>query len=94
MLRLHLFISGNVQGVNFRYWLQQQALESGISGWVKNVNDRKVSDSVEAVLEGEDEAVQQMLAWCKRGPPAARVDKVEMVEEEYEGKEKGFEVRF
>ncbi|MEW6727038.1 acylphosphatase [Desulforudis sp. 1088] len=66
-------ITGKVQGVYFRWATQQEARQRGLTGWVRNNPDGSVS----ALFEGEEEQVAEMLKWCRSGPPAARVDKVE-----------------
>jgi acylphosphatase len=68
-------ISGLVQGVNFRAWTERRASALGLSGWVRNLPD----GDVEAVFSGEAAAVEAMLAACRDGPRAARVEKVEVV---------------
>ena len=65
----HLRITGRVQGVFFRAWMQQQARELGLQGWVRNCPDGRV----EAHVEGDEAAVEQMLALARTGPPAAEV---------------------
>jgi acylphosphatase len=70
-----------VQGVYFRAEAQNRARSLRIGGWVRNAAD----GSVEAVFEGEDERVESMVAWCRRGPPGARVDDAEVVWEEPQG---------
>jgi len=70
---LHLRIYGRVQGVGFRYCLTREARQLGLSGWVRNRSD----GSVEALASGSQEAVQQLLAWSRRGPSVACVDRVE-----------------
>jgi acylphosphatase len=70
----HVFIRGFVQGVSFRYYTQREAKRLGLHGWVRNLRDGRV----EAVFEGKKDQVQQILEWCSRGPPAARVDHVEV----------------
>ena len=75
---LRLAITGRVQGVGYRDSLRSQALGAGCTGWVRNRRD----GSVEAVIEGPPEAVAGVLAWARRGPPAARVDRVEVSEAE------------
>lgn len=74
MLRAHVFISGRVQGVNFRWYTQLKAKALGLTGWVRNLWDGQV----EAVFEGEAEAVRQAVAWCHTGEPPARVSKVDV----------------
>ncbi|MFH1156576.1 MAG: acylphosphatase [Pseudomonadota bacterium] len=70
--QLHVIISGKVQGVFFRVATQQTARELGITGWVKNLPD----GTVEAVFEGSDMEIQQMMLWCHSGPPGSRIDKI------------------
>jgi acylphosphatase len=72
--RAHLFISGIVQGVSFRASTQTEARKLGVKGWVRNLADGRV----EAVLQGPREPVDELIRWCHRGPPAARVEKVEV----------------
>ena len=87
MKRVHVRIYGRVQGVFFRANTKEMAERLGINGWVRNVPD----GSVEAVFEGDEEAIQKMIEWCHHGPPMARVDKVEIKEEEPQG-ENGFRI--
>jgi acylphosphatase len=70
--RVHLLISGLVQGVGFRWASQREATRLGLVGWVRNRADGRV----EAVAEGPEEAVEAFLAWCERGPAGAAVDAV------------------
>jgi len=72
MLTLHLHILGRVQGVGFRDALRAEAQRQGASGWVRNRRD----GSVEALVQGPPEAVEAVLAWSRRGPPAAQVAEV------------------
>jgi acylphosphatase len=81
-------ISGRVQGVWFRESCCDQAVAAGVTGWVRNLADGRV----EVVLEGPSAAVDEVLAWCRRGPRRARVDRVDVVDEEAVG-EQGFRVR-
>ena len=69
----HLRISGRVQGVGYRYALRCEAQANGINGWVRNCRD----GTVEAVVQGDPQAVEILLAWAKRGPPSARVADVD-----------------
>ena len=86
--RAHVFVSGHVQGVFFRDSAREQAEVLGVSGWVRNTEDGRV----EAVFEGESEAVRQMIDWCENGPSSANVDDVSVENEQPEGLS-GFEVR-
>ena len=81
MLRRRVVVRGRVQGVWFRGSTEAEARAAGVAGWVRNRPD----GSVEAVFEGPPEAVERLLAFCRRGPRAARVDTVEEVEEAPEG---------
>jgi len=72
----HLRISGRVQGVGYRDALRSEALARGVSGWVRNRRD----GTVEAVLQGEATATDAVIAWARRGPPAARVSGLEIEE--------------
>ena len=72
----HLRISGRVQGVGFRYSMQHEARRLGITGWVRNCRD----GTVEAIVEGSEEAVEAILEWARRGPPVARVQGVAITE--------------
>ncbi len=76
--RHHLWISGRVQGVFFRANTAKQARSLGLTGWVRNLPDGRV----ETVFEGDGPAVEAMLAWCRTGQPPARVDRVEVAEEQ------------
>ncbi len=73
MTALRLVVRGRVQGVGFRYAMVDAAATHGVAGWVRNRRD----GTVEALLQGEPAAVEAVFAWCRRGPPAARVDAVE-----------------
>src|SRR6266446_767363 len=66
-------IRGRVQGVGYRYWVEQQARARGLEGWVRNRRD----GSVEALFAGPPDVVSGVIALCRRGPTAARVDAVE-----------------
>ncbi|MBZ0169286.1 MAG: acylphosphatase [Kofleriaceae bacterium] len=88
-VRAHVLISGRVQGVCFRAYTVDEAAAGGVAGWVRNTPDGRV----EAVFEGEQPAVEAMIAWCHKGPPAARVNGVEMVWGEPKG-ESGFGIRY
>ena len=73
MKSLNVRVTGAVQGVGFRAWTEQAAKARGLSGWVRNRRD----GSVEAVLSGADDKVDEMLAYFWQGPSASRVERVE-----------------
>jgi len=79
--RYHVHISGRVQGVFFRANTWKQARALALTGWVRNLPD----DRVEAVFEGEQKDAEVMLAWCRTGTPPARVDHLEVAEENATG---------
>jgi acylphosphatase len=87
-VRVRVLVSGRVQGVWFRQSTAEQALELGVSGWVRNLSDGRV----EAVFEGTPIAVNRALGYVRRGPDRARVDDVE-IEYESPAGELGFSVR-
>jgi acylphosphatase len=70
---VHVTIAGRVQGVGFRAFVEREAAKRGLKGWVRNRRD----GSVEAVFAGPEDIVDDMLAACRRGPRASRVDRVE-----------------
>ena len=88
--RVHVAISGKVQGVCFRAYTQDTAEALRLTGWVKNLRN----GDVEAVFEGREEDVEKMLDWCRHGPRLASVDSVIIKEEPYTGKYDRFSVRF
>ncbi|WP_367027506.1 acylphosphatase [Methylococcus sp. ANG] len=69
MKRVHVHVAGQVQGVWYRASAARKAAELGLTGWVRNLPDGRV----ELVAEGDAETVDALLAWCRRGPPLARV---------------------
>lgn len=87
--RVHVFVSGKVQGVFFRSSTKDKADELGLSGWVKNLQDGRV----EAVFEGEEGKVEKMVEWCRKGPEYAKVTTVEVIPEPYKGEFSGFLLR-
>ena len=90
MKRIHVYISGRVQGVFFRAETQRTANSFNLTGWVRNIADGRV----EAVFEGEDANIDKMLAWCHIGPPAARVEEVLTEEELYTGEFRDFSIKY
>jgi acylphosphatase len=87
-MRAHVRARGRVQGVFFRGEARERAESLGVAGWIRNLPD----GSVEAVFEGEDERVESMVDWCRRGPAGAEVEAVD-VEHEAPAGETGFRVR-
>ena len=81
IVRKRLYITGRVQGVAFRASTVATARALGLSGWVAN----RADGSVEAVAEGDDADVAAFVRWCHHGPPAARVDRVEVTDEPVQG---------
>jgi acylphosphatase len=73
-LQARLVISGRVQGVGYRDWAIDTGLRLGLTGWVRNRRD----GAVEALIVGEEGAVGQMIEACRRGPPGARVDEIDV----------------
>jgi acylphosphatase len=74
--RVHLWVSGRVQGVFFRATTREQAEARGLTGWVRNAPDGRV----EAEVQGAPDAVEQLIDDCRSGPPAAQVDEVDVEE--------------
>jgi len=86
--RVELVIRGRVQGVWYRASARSAALERGLVGWVRNEPD----GSVRAVAEGPTSALEDFIAWCRKGPPAARVDSVDATWSDASGEFKSFEI--
>ena len=84
----HVTVRGRVQGVGYRYFVECEAQSRDLEGWVRNRRD----GSVEAVFSGAADTVAQMLARCRQGPPASKVQVVEVAEAE-EAPPDGFDVR-
>jgi acylphosphatase len=81
MERRHVIVYGFVQGVGFRFAVEREARSRGVSGWVRNRPD----GTVEAVFEGEPEDVESLVAFCRRGPRGAEVERVDVAAESPEG---------
>lgn len=89
MRRVHVIIKGNVQGVFFRAHISEHAKVLGINGWVKNTEE-----GVEAVFEGENEKIKDMLEFCALGPKGARVKKIDVAEQSYAGEFDDFIIEY
>jgi acylphosphatase len=87
--RVHVFVSGRVQGVFFRQKTKQQAESFGVTGWVRNLPDGRV----EAVFEGEEETVKALVEYCHHGPSYARVTNIDASWEDYQGEFSDFKMR-
>lgn len=89
MSRVHLVITGRVQGVWYRASARNEGERLGLTGWVMN----RADGGVEAMAEGPREKLDTFVTWCRRGPPAARVDDVRAEWSEATGEFPGFAVR-
>jgi len=87
--RAHVVVHGLVQGVGFRYSCYHEAARNNVTGWVRNAWD----GTVEAVFEGDEEDVETMIAWCRRGPISADVRSVEVDWSEPTGEFDSFGIR-
>ena len=88
MKRVNIIVTGNVQGVFFRSFIRQNALDLGVNGYVRN----KAADKVEAVFEGKDKDVDDLVKLCKKGPAGAKIKNVQVKEERYLNEFLGFSV--
>lgn len=89
-VRAHVFISGSVQGVFFRFDTMRRSRQRHVSGWVRNLPDGRV----EAVFEGEKGDVEELLSFCRRGPRGAVVEDARIHWEEPTGEFKDFKIRY
>ena len=87
--RVHIWVRGRVQAVGFRAFVQQNAIQIGVTGWVRNVG----YDTVEAVAEGTLEQIEGFIAMMKRGPTASRVDEAREERQAVTGEFSSFGVR-
>jgi len=90
MTRVSVIVQGRVQGVAFRQHTCQRALELGVTGWVRNLPD----GAVEGLFEGEDGAVAALVEWCRNGPPAALVERLETHRGTYTGEFEDFYIAY
>ena len=87
-IRVHVIISGKVQGVYFRKYTQDVSLQNYVYGWVKNL----LNGDVECVLEGLKSNVDKVIRWCHQGPPNSSVDNVELKYETFTGNFTDFKI--
>jgi acylphosphatase len=85
-----VIVSGDVQGISFRYYTKQKAIILGIKGWVRNL----VTGEVEAIFEGVEDKIKEMVEWCKKGPWLAKVNNVRVEFSDYKGEFENFEIRY
>ena len=88
IIKKHLVISGKVQGVGFRYWMQNLAINNNISGWVKN---RSLGD-VEALIIGQEKEVNKLIKLCRIGPSSATIQSIQINDYNQNYSEKGFNI--
>ena len=88
--RAHVIVGGRVQGVFFRQKTKNKAESLDVSGWVRNLPDGRV----EAVFEGDEEAVKKLVEFCRNGPPSATVTEFDLTREPFAGEFRGFEIRY
>jgi len=90
MERVHIWVSGKVQGVWYRATTVEEAKKLGLTGWVRNLPDGRV----QIVAEGPRESLERLIAWCHEGPPLAVVDEVKVVWEPYTGEFANFSIAY
>ena len=88
--RVHLVIYGKVQGVWYRASTKEQALKLRLTGWIRNLE----SGDVEAIFEGEESAIDEIITWCSTGPPLAEVDHITKKFEEYTTEFNDFQIKY
>ena len=88
--RVRIFVRGRVQGVFFRQALKVTAMKNNVRGWVRNLKDGRV----EALIEGNEESLDRVVEWAHAGPANARVEDVEIHNEESTGEFDSFVVRY
>ena len=88
--RVHVFVTGRVQGVFFRQATKVIAIKNNVAGWVRNLDDGRV----EILIEGDDKCIDSVIAWCDCGPANSRVDDIQINNENYLGSFENFEVRY
>ena len=86
--RIHIFITGRVQGVFFRQSTRVMAIKNNVNGWIRNLDDGRV----EIVAEGETQNIDNLVTWCKTGSANSRVDEFELLNEDSTGEFENFDV--
>ena len=90
MIAKHITVKGKVQGVFFRKYTKQKAQELNIAGWVKNTDE----GDVEIMAQGNADALEKLMHWCKEGPPKAEVETVEVKDIEPQTDIRGFSIAY
>jgi acylphosphatase len=88
--RIHIIVSGRVQGVFYRLSTKRKAKILNLTGWVKNLPDR----TVEIIAEGEEDNLRKLLVWCRKGSLIARVDDMKTEWKEFKGEFEYFSIRY
>ena len=88
IIKKHLIISGEVQGVGFRYWMRNLAINNNINGWVKNIS----SGDVEALIIGQEIELPKLIKQCKIGPNSAQIKNIHINDYKEDYFEKGFNI--
>ena len=88
--RVHVFVTGRVQGVFFRQATKVIAIKNNVTGWVRNLDDGRV----EILIEGENKSVDSVIEWCNCGSANSRVHNIEVNNEDHSGEFESFEVRY
>lgn len=86
--RVHVFISGKVQGVYYRQNAADKAQQLNVQGWIRNLKDGRV----EGVFEGEKANIDRLLSWCNKGPKDAFVKDLEIIQEQYKNEYTNFQI--
>lgn len=88
VVRAHVYIQGSVQGIGYRYWTRGQARKLRLTGWARNLSDGRV----EAVFDGPQKSVEEMIKRCRKGPMFAGIKHIDIIWEETKGEFKDFEI--
>lgn len=90
MKRVKILVSGNLQGIFYRAFVKERANELGLTGYVKNTEDKKV----EAIVEGHELKINKLIDYCQEGPVGAKIEKVATTTLPYTGEFKEFRVKY